>query len=335
MTERLNVLRTDDVRKSADWRAAAPALVEDVLRGLRSTPKRLSPTYLYDERGSQLFDEICELPEYYPTRTETAILAANAADIASCIGDDALLVELGSGASTKTRLLLERLPNLAGYVPVDISRSHLMAAAQRISAAYPHLEVLPACADFTQSFPLPKPRRTPARVVVFFPGSTIGNFDTPAAIDLMRVMRRMAAPRIAGTGGALVIGFDLVKDPAVLERAYDDSAGVTAAFNLNVLRRLNRELGANFDLRHFRHQALWVPAASRIEMHLVSTIRQEVTIGGEVLSFAENEHLITEHCHKYTPASFAAQAGAAGWKAERTWSDEQNYFNVQYLDQRP
>jgi L-histidine N-alpha-methyltransferase len=329
MTKRLNVLRTDGVRKSADWRAAAPALVEDVLRGLRSTPKRLSPTYLYDERGSQLFDEICELPEYYPTRTETAILAANAADIASCIGDNALLVELGSGASTKTRLLLERLPTL------DISRSHLMAAAQRISAAYPHLEVLPACADFTQSFPLPKPRRTPARVVVFFPGSTIGNFDTPAAIDLMRVMRRMAAPRIAGTGGALVIGFDLVKDPAVLERAYDDSAGVTAAFNLNVLRRLNRELGANFDLRHFRHQALWVPAASRIEMHLVSTIRQEVTIGGEVLSFAENEHLITEHCHKYTPASFAAQAGAAGWKAERTWSDEQNYFNVQYLDRRP
>jgi len=330
MTKRLSVLRQASDRKSADWRAAAPALVEDVLRGLHSTPKRLSPTYLYDERGSQLFDQICELPEYYPTRTETAILAANAADIASCIGDNALLVELGSGASTKTRLLLDRLPNLAGYVPVDISRSHLMAAAQRISAAYPRLEVLPACADFTQTFPLPKPTRAPARVVVFFPGSTIGNFDTPAAIDLLKVTRRMA-----GTDGALVIGFDLVKNPAVLERAYDDSAGVTAAFNLNVLRRLNRELGANFDLRHFRHQALWVPAASRIEMHLVSTIGQEVAIAGEVLSFAENEHLITEHCHKYTPASFAAQAGAAGWKAERTWSDEQNYFNVQYLDQRP
>ncbi|MDB6045103.1 MAG: hypothetical protein JWM63_3654 [Gammaproteobacteria bacterium] len=330
MTKRFNVLRTPSARKSADWRGAAPALVEDVLRGLQSTPKRLSPTYLYDERGSQLFDQICELREYYPTRTETAILAANAADIASCIGDDALLVELGSGASTKTRLLLDRLPNLAGYVPVDISRSHLMGAAQRIAAAYPQLEVLPACADFTQYFPLPKPRRAAARVVVFFPGSTIGNFDTPAAIDLMRVMRRMA-----GIGGALVIGFDLVKDPAVLEQAYDDSAGVTAAFNLNVLRRLNRELGANFELRHFRHQALWAPAASRIEMHLVSTVRQEVTIAGEVLSFAENEHLVTEHCHKYTPASFAAQAAAAGWKAERTWADVQNYFNVQYLDQRP
>src|SRR5882757_7071981 len=251
----------------ADWRVAAPSLVADVLRGLQGEPKRLSPTYFYDERGSQLFDEICELPEYYITRTETRILERHAREIADRIGENALLVELGSGASTKTRLLLDRLPNLAGYVPVDISRSHLMAAAQRISAAYPRLEVLPACADFTQTFPLPKPTRAPARVVVFFPGSTIGNFDTPAAIDLLKVTRRMA-----GTDGALVIGFDLVKNPAVLERAYDDSAGVTAAFNLNVLRRLNRELGANFDLRHFRHQALWVPAASRIEMHLVSTI---------------------------------------------------------------
>lgn len=335
MNKRLSVVRTPSTRKSADWRVAAPLLVEDVLRGLQSTPKRLSPTYLYDERGSQLFDQICELPEYYVTRTETRILAAHAPDIASCIGENALLVELGSGASTKTRLLLDRLPNLAAYVPVDISRSHLMAAAQKISAAYPQLEVLPACADFTQAFPLPKPRRPPARVVVFFPGSTIGNFDTRAAIDLMRVMRRMAAPGIAGTGGALVIGFDLVKDPAILERAYDDAAGVTADFNLNVLRRLNRDLGANFDLRHFRHQALWVPAASRIEMQLVSTVAQEVTIAGEVVSFRENEHLITEHCHKYTPASFAVQTGAAGWQAERTWADERNYFNIQYLEQRP
>ena len=330
MNKRLNVLGTPSNAKSADWLVAAPSLVEDVLRGLQSTPKRLSPTYLYDERGSQLFDLICELPEYYVTRTETRILAAHAQEIASCIGDNALLVEFGSGASTKTRLLLDRLPNLAAYVPVDISRSHLMAAASRISAAYPHLEVLPACADFTQAFPLPKPKRPPARVVVFFPGSTIGNFDAPAAIDLMKVMRRTV-----GTGGALVIGFDLAKDPAVLERAYDDSAGVTAAFDLNVLRRLNRDLGANFDLRGFRHQAVWVPAASRIEMHLVSSVAQEVVIAGEVIRFAENEHLITEHCHKYTPASFAAQARAAGWTAERTWADEQHYFNIQYLDQRP
>jgi dimethylhistidine N-methyltransferase len=313
-----------------------------VLRGLQSAPKRLSPTYFYDERGSQLFDAICELPEYYITRTETGILETHAQEIADRIGPNALLVELGSGASTKTRLLLDRLPDLAAYVPVDISRTHLMAAARRIGAAYPGLEVLPACADFTQAFPLPKSKRTPSRVVVFFPGSTIGNFDPPAAIELMKVMRGIAcgaasrlgtSPGTKITAGGLVIGFDLVKDPAVLERAYDDSAGVTAEFNLNVLRRLNRDLGADFDLQAFRHQALWVPEAHRIEMRLVSTAPQTVTIAGEAISFAVNEPIITEHCHKYTPGLFAAQAGAAGWIARQTWADARDYFHVQYLEQ--
>jgi dimethylhistidine N-methyltransferase len=325
----------------ADWRVAAPSLVADVLRGLQGEPKRLSPTYFYDERGSQLFDEICELPEYYITRTETRILERHAQEIADRIGANALLVELGSGASTKTRLLLDRLPDLAAYVPVDISRTHLMAAAQRIASAYPGLEVLPACADFTQAFPLPRSRRTPSRVVVFFPGSTIGNFDPPAAIELMKVMRRIATGAAtarlgsspAASPGGLVIGFDLVKDPAILERAYDDSAGVTAEFNLNVLRRLNRDLGADFDLQAFRHEAIWVPAANRIEMRLVSRVEQTVTIAGEVISFAAEERIVTEHCHKYTPGLFAAQAGAAGWTARQTWTDERNYFHVQYLEQ--
>src|SRR5580692_11696493 len=290
-------------RKSADWRVAAPSLVADVLRGLQSEPKRLSPTYFYDERGSQLFDAICELPEYYITRTETGILEEHAQEIADRIGPNALLVELGSGASTKTRLLLDRLPDLAAYVPVDISRTHLMAAAQRIAVSYPGLEVLPACADFTQTFPLPKPKRTPSRVVVYFPGSTIGNFDPPAAVELMKVMSRIAGATVAParlgtanpatTAGGLVIGFDLVKDPAILERAYDDAAGVTAEFNLNVLRRLNRDVGADFDLSAFRHQAIWVPDASRIEMRLVSTRAQVVTIGGEVIPFAADEPIIT------------------------------------------
>ena len=320
-------------RQSADWRRAAPSLVEDVLGGLRASPKRLSPTYFYDERGSQLFDEICELPEYYITRTETAILERHAAAIAACVGPEALLVELGSGASTKTRLLLDELPDLAAYVPVDISRSHLMAAAHRIADAYPGLEVLPACADFTRPFALPKSRRLPARVVVFFPGSTIGNFDPPAAIELMKVMRTLVTPRLGShRAGGLVIGFDLQKDPAILERAYDDSAGVTAEFNLNVLRRLNRDLGANFDLEAFRHQALWVPQASRIEMRLISTKRQRVTIAGELISFETDEAIITEHCHKYTPASFAAQAAAAGWASRQTWADAREYFQVQYLE---
>lgn len=321
-------------RPPADWRVDAPSLVEDVLSGLQSTPKRLAPIYFYDERGSQLFDEICELPEYYITRTETAILERHAAQIADCIGENALLLELGSGASTKTRLLLDRLPNLAAYVPVDISRTHLLAAAQRIASAYPQLEVLPACADFTQPFTLPKPRRAPSRVVVFFPGSTIGNFDVTAAVELMKIMGTLAAPR-RGTrmrGGGLVIGFDLVKDPAVLERAYDDAAGVTAEFNLNVLRRLNRELGADFHLNRFRHQAVWVPEASRIEMRLVSTRQQTVTIAGESISFAANEPITTEHCHKYTDELFAVLAGAAGWKARQTWEDEHHAFHVQYLE---
>jgi L-histidine Nalpha-methyltransferase len=342
MHETLRLPITPDAPHSADWRVAAPSLVADVLRGLHSTPKQISPTYFYDERGSQLFDEICEVPEYYVTRTETQILELHAQEIANRIGENALLVELGSGASTKTRLLLDRLPDLAAYVPVDISRTHLMAAAQRISDAYPRLEVLPVCADFTRAFPLPRSTRTPARVVVFFPGSTIGNFDPPAAVELMRVMRRIAAgaatvrfgiPTGSGVGGGLVIGFDLVKDPVVLERAYDDSAGVTAEFNLNVLRRLNREVGANFNLHRFRHQAIWVAEAGRIEMQLVSAIAQTVSIAGESISFAANEPIITEYCHKYTPELFATQACAAGWLARDTWADARDYFHIQYLEQ--
>jgi L-histidine N-alpha-methyltransferase len=309
------------VRPDADW-----SLINDVLRGLKGSPKRLSPTYFYDEHGSQLFEQICAVPEYYITRTETAILAANAARIADAIGEDTLLVELGSGASTKTRLLLDQLPGLAAYVPVDISRSHLLEAARRVAESYPNVDVHPVCADFTQPFSLPNIRRERARVVVFFPGSTIGNFDAPAAIDLLWTMRDIAGPE-----GGLLIGYDLVKDPHVLERAYNDRSGVTAAFNLNVLARLNRELGADFDLEGFEHQAVWVPAHSRVEMTLVSGHAQEVTIAGESIAFAPGERLVTEHCHKYTPQSFARLAAAAGWHARNTWTDAENYFNVQYL----
>jgi len=309
------------VRDGADW-----SLIADVLRGLRGSPKRLSPTYFYDELGSQLFEQICTVPEYYITRTETAILAANAAQIASTIGEDTLLVELGSGASTKTRLLLDQLPGLAAYVPVDISRSHLLQAARRVAESYPNIEVLPVCADFTQPFSLPNIRREHTRVVVFFPGSTLGNFDAPAAIDLLWGMRDTAGP-----DGALLIGYDLVKDPHVLERAYNDAAGITAAFNRNVLTRLNRELGADFDLDSFEHEAVWVPAHSRIEMRLVSSRPQEVTIGGESIAFEADERLVTEHCHKYSQEAFARLAAAAGWDVRESWTDPRKYFNVQYL----
>jgi L-histidine Nalpha-methyltransferase len=335
MQKTLRLTGAPGARRSIDRQAATPSLAEDVLRGLHGTPKRLSPTWFYDERGSELFEEICRLPEYYITRTETQILEQHAKDIAARIGPNALLVELGSGASTKTRLLLDELPDLAAYAPVDISPTALNAAAQRIAAAYPLLEVLPTCADFTRAFLLPRPRRTPSRVVIFFPGSTLGNFDPAPAIELMKVMRAMTAPRAgsSATGaGGLVIGVDRVKDPAVLERAYDDSAGVTAEFNLNVLRRLNRDLGANFDLRRFRHQALWVPEGSRIEMRLVSSVAQIIPVAGELIPFAANEPIITEHCHKYTPELFAGQAAAAGWMQRQTWADAREYFNVQYLE---
>jgi dimethylhistidine N-methyltransferase len=301
--------------------------VADVLTGLRSHPKRIAPMYFYDARGSALFDQICELPEYYPTRTETQILATHADDIARRIGDDALLVEFGSGSSIKTRLLLDRLPTLSAYVPVDISRSHLLTAAQGISASYPHLEVLPVCADFTQPFALPTPRKRPSRIVVFFPGSTIGNFDPQAAVDLMRVMRAVAGPQ-----GGLLVGTDLVKNPQVLIRAYDDAAGVTAAFNLNVLRRLNTELDADFDLASFSHRAVWNAQASRIEMHLVSTRNQQVQVAGEAVHFVAGEPIVTEHCHKYTVAGFAAQAALGGWAAREQWLDERRYFSVNYLE---
>ena len=315
------------LRDPAAARRAYEPFVAEVLAGLRETPKRIAPIYFYDARGSALFDLICELPEYYPTRTETQILEAHGDDIARCIGDDALLVEFGSGSSLKTRLLLDRLPTLSAYVPVDISRSHLMMAAQGISAAYPSLEVLPVCADFTQPFDAPAPRRQASKVVVFFPGSTIGNFDSPQATDLLRVMRD-----VAGADGGLLIGTDLVKDVNVLLRAYDDAEGVTAAFNLNVLRRFNAELGTDFDLDCFRHRVVWNAEASRIEMRLVSMRAQQVSLAGESLVFEAGEAIVTEHCHKYTTSGFARQAAEAGWKMREHWLDDRGYFSVNYAE---
>lgn len=316
-----------DTRRASRPDAADWLLVEDVLAGLRSTPKRLSSAYLYDRRGSELFEAICELPEYYLTRTETGILARYAAEIATCIGERALLLEPGSGSSRKTRLLLDALPDLGAYVPVDISRSHLLEAARALQAAYPGLEVLPVCADFTQGITLPPARRSPSRVVVFFPGSTLGNFDSPEAVRLLERMRHAAGP-----GGGLLVGIDLIKDPAVLERAYNDAAGVTAAFNMNLLARLNRELAADFAPGRFRHEAVWVPSQSRIEMRLVSLCAQAAHVAGERVELAAGEPLVTEHCHKYTAAFFAAQARAAGWTPRRSWTDPRGYFSVQYLE---
>jgi L-histidine Nalpha-methyltransferase len=306
---------------------AADALTADVLEGLKKEPKELSPVWFYDELGSFLFDSICELPEYYITRTELQIMHGHAGEMANVIGPEAVLIEFGSGTSLKTRLLLDRLENPVAYVPVDISREHLFTAAGSLAKDYPNLHIVPVCADFTQPFELPNFIRTASRRVVYFPGSTIGNFERVQARELLVHMHELV-----GRNGAVLIGTDLRKDPQILERAYDDAAGVTAEFNINALRHLNRELGANFDLEAFDHRAVWVEDASRIEMHLVSKRDQVVQIGREKIRFARGEYLRTECCHKYTLDSFSDLAATAGLAVKRVWTDPNQMFSVQVLE---
>jgi dimethylhistidine N-methyltransferase len=300
---------------------------EEILDGLRGKPKQISPKFFYDERGSQLFDAICEQPEYYPTRTELGIMEDNLDEMADLIGPDVSLIEYGSGSSTKTRLLLDRLEQQAAYVPVDISREHLVSTAEQLAADYPGIEVLPVCADFTQPFDVPVGSRAAARNVLYFPGSTIGNFAKPAALELMKVMREEA-----GEDGGLLIGVDLVKPKDILEPAYNDAAGVTADFNLNLLRRLNREHEADFELDSFRHQAVYDEDQDRIEMRLIALDQQTVSIGAETLEFAKDEYIVTEHSHKYRLEQFAEFASKAGFKVREVWTDDEDLFSVQYLE---
>jgi dimethylhistidine N-methyltransferase len=297
----------------------------EIIKGLSATPKKISPKYFYDERGSQLFDRICELPEYYPTRTELAIMQRYADEMAALAGPQASLIEFGSGSSLKIRILLQHLVELAAYVPVDISRDHLVAAADAIAADFPDIEVLPVAADFTHPFDLPDPKIPPLRNIVYFPGSTIGNFSPEAALELLNVMWQEA-----GRDGGLLIGIDLQKDPAIIERAYNDASGVTAEFNLNVLRRLNSEFGADFDLDAYRHEAVYNAEAGRIEMYLVSKRAQAFRVGGRSFTIDAGERILTEHSHKYTLPGFAAMAGAAGFRLEESWMDEDRMFAVCY-----
>ncbi len=298
----------------------------DVLRGLSAPARELPCKYFYDEAGSGLFERITELEEYYLTRTELAIMRQHAADMAGLLGPRCLLIEYGSGSSTKTRLLLDRLREPAGYVPIDVSAEPLRRAAGAIAAAYPHVEVLPLCADFTRPPELPVPRRQPARRVVYFPGSTIGNFTPDEAVALLR---RTAA--LCGRGGGLLLGADLVKDARVLEAAYNDRLGVTAAFNLNLLVRINRELGADCAIDQFAHRAVYNADASRIEMYLVSRRAQRVHVGGAEFAFAAGEAIRTEYSYKYRLRDLQEIAAAAGFEVERFWTDEREYFSVHYL----
>jgi len=285
--------------------------------------------YFYDERGSRLFDAITELEEYYPTRTEQAIMEANVAEMVARIGPKSLLVEYGSGSSRKTRILLEHLPDLAGYVPIDISREHLLRTATDLSAAYPDLNVLPVCADYTSGFELPEVEGPIERVVVYFPGSTIGNFEPGEA---RAFLEHVAG--VAGRGGALLIGVDLQKDPAIIKAAYNDKKGVTADFNKNILAHINRELDADFDLDRFEHLAFYDAEHGRIEMRLVSLSDQCVQIGSTRISFREHEPVLTEYSYKYSLEGFAALAAAAGFEVVEVWTDPQRLFSVQYLKVR-
>ena len=310
-----------------DFREAQrEALRADALAGLTARRKTLPSRWLYDDRGSELFEEITRLPEYYPTRTETGVLQANAADMAAFCGPRAVLVEYGAGASVKTEILLGALENPALYVPVDIAGDFLVTAAERIERRFPYIEIRPVVADFTADFDLPRdlPKLPPR--VAFFPGSTIGNLAPADAVALLARMRRHAGSK-DGAGRAIV-GVDLKKDLSVLIPAYDDAAGVTAAFNLNLLARLNRELGADFDLARFVHEARWNEATSAIEMHLVSLEEQTATIDGRTIRFAAGETIHTEDSRKYDLAGFERLAVAAGWRTERVWTDPEQLFAV-------
>jgi dimethylhistidine N-methyltransferase len=303
----------------AEARSGCPFL-DDVLTGLSGPVKTLPAKYFYDAEGSRLFEKICDLPEYYLTRTEIALLSRVAPEIARHIPEGAALVELGSGASVKTRLVLDAAPHLGAYVPVDISESALSQAVAALARDYPDLAVMPVAADFTRPLTLPAAIRA-MPLVGFFPGSTIGNFTPDEAAALLAQARAMLGPK-----AAFLVGADLVKPIETLIRAYDDEQGVTAAFNRNLLHRINRELEGDFDPDSFAHRAVWNAAESRIEMHLISTRNQYVRIGGERIFFAEGRSIHTENSYKFTETMFAEIAGRAGWQVETSWVSDQQPF---------
>lgn len=301
-----------------DFRAA-------VVDGLSQPQKRIPSKYFYDERGSKLFEQITRLPEYYLTRTEVALLRSHAAEFAELIGPHASLVEFGSGSSTKVRILLDALEAPSAYIPIDISRDHLIDSAKGLAVAYPELLVVPVAADYTQPLELPEIPNEVVRIG-FFPGSTIGNFSHAEAVDFLHTLATEL-----GTDNGLLIGVDLKKDPAILHAAYNDAAGITAKFNLNILHHINRELGADFNLDGFTHDARWQPEKGSIEMHLVSTHKQTVRIDSHVFEFAQGESIHSEDSHKYTIEEFHALAAEAGWRAFRHWTDADNLFSIHYL----
>ena len=319
-----DVVFVDHHPRTADFR-------REVLEGLGASPKRLSPKFFYDKRGSELFERICELEEYYLTRTETAILDSHSEEIAGLLGAGCLLIEYGSGSSRKIRILLDALAGDLSYVAIDISREHLLAAAADLAEAREGLEVIAVCADYSKPFPLPTPQRSGSgKRVVFFPGSTIGNFSPREALDFLRTTAKQLGP-----GGSMLIGVDLKKKEKILHAAYNDSEGVTAAFNLNLLTRINRELGADFDLSAFEHRAVYNAAEDRVEMHLVSRKTQSVDVDGTAIRFFQGETIHTENSYKFSVEQFRDLAEDGGFKHARTWTDPDNLFSLHYLTVPP
>ncbi len=309
-----------------DFRPAArDQFRADVMRGLRLPEKELPCKYFYDAAGSQLFEQICELDEYYLTRTELAIMRRHAPAMAEVLGRNCLLIEYGSGSSIKTRLLLDHLREPAAYIPIDISGEHLRDTALNLARQYPHIPIKPVCGDFVALSRLPTNGKA-ARRVVYFPGSTIGNFPPDEAIQLLRQTAKLCGP-----GGGMLLGADLQKDPRILHAAYNDARGVTAAFNLNLLERINEELGADFQLEQFWHYAPYNARDGRIEMNLISRCRQTVRLGREKFGLAEGEPIRTEFSCKYTMDDLAAMAAAAGFERKQHWNDDADYFTVQFL----
>jgi L-histidine Nalpha-methyltransferase len=293
-----------------------------VVDGLSGPHKSLPCRFFYDARGSELFEDITRLPEYYPTRVEIALLEAHAEEIVRSLGEGGALVEFGSGSSRKTEILIARLPRLSVYAPIDVSKTALEGARRRLSGLYPTLSTRAILGDFTHGVALPEDVAQ-MQQLGFFPGSTIGNFAPPEAVDVLRAMRQTLAP-----GSAFVIGVDLKKDARVLVEAYNDSAGVTAAFNLNLLARANRELGADFNLADFRHEAIYDPLKGRIEMHLVSLKELTIELLGEHFHFRAGERIHTENSYKFSIEQFSGLARAAGWRVGRFWTDARGWFAI-------
>ena len=313
-------------QNSSAIEVAKKLLRDEVLAGLAKSPRQLPCKFFYDEHGAHLFRQICELPEYYVTRTEIEILRLHGAEMAAAVGPQIELIGLGTGAGTKTKILLEELDRPAVYVPIDISKEQLENSSERFRKMFPNLQVLPVATDYLEPFELPLPRHLSSRSVVYFPGSTIGNFEPD---DASEFLSRLV--ELVGEGGGLLIGVDLQKDRHVIEAAYNDSAGVTAKFNKNLLARINRELGSDFDLAHWQHYAIYNPAEGRIEIYLISETDQTVRIGDQSFEFRSGDKILTEYSYKHTIGGFTMLARQAGFEFQQVWTDDQRWFGVFYF----